>query len=122
MADRFTQQTFSGEGVGKISLDERPAKVVMGGSVAGSNLQRRLEVRNRPVQFAPSQEKIAEIVMRRVVVRGNSKRVVPEHLAVFPIRRLHKRAPAQRNDDRCRDSGAELLVATALWAVCSDSA
>src|SRR5205807_4754468 len=78
------------------------------------------------------EKKVAEIVMRRVVVSSNRKSVVPERLAVFPIRRLHKRAPAQRDDDYCRNGGAEWLVAMALvaspnlcegvWAVCSDSA
>src|SRR4029077_2144673 len=91
----------------------------MGGSVARSNLQCNLEVRNRAIQFAPSQEKIAETVMRRVGGSGHTHSVVQEQLAVFPIRRLHKRAPAQRSDDSCRDGGAEWLVATALWAVCS---
>src|SRR5437016_8650702 len=102
-------------------------------SVARANLQCRLEMRNRAVPFAALEKKVAEIVMRRVVVSGNRKSVVPECLAVFPIRRLHKRAPAQRDDDYCRNGGAEwLVVAMALvaspnlcegmWAVCSDSA
>src|SRR5258708_19444339 len=91
----------------------------MGGSVARTNLQCNLEVRNRAIQFAPLQEKISETVMRHVVVSGNSQCVVPEHLAVSPIRRLHKCAAAQRNDDSCRDGGAEWLVATALWSVSS---
>src|SRR2546428_14097940 len=79
-------------------------------SVARANLQCCLEMRNRAVPFAALAEKVAEIVMRRVVVSGNRKSVVPECLAVFPIRRLHKRAPAQRDDDYCRNDGAEWLL------------
>src|SRR4029077_19858483 len=94
VADCFTWRASSGEGVSKIILDECPAKVVMGGSVARANLQRHLEVRNRAVQLAALQEKIAEIVMCRIVVSGNSQRMVPKRLAVFPIRRLYKCAPA----------------------------
>src|SRR5207249_7984423 len=102
MADRFIQQTFSSEGIRKVILDERFAKVVMSGGVARANHQRRLEVRNRAVQFAALQEKIAEIVMCRIVVSGNRQRVVPERLAVFPVRCLNPRAQAQSADAKYR--------------------
>ena len=107
MTDRFIDEASLVENSGKTILDESATKVVIRGSGASANLQSGLEVRARAVQFAALQEKITEIVMRRVVVTRDSQRMVPEHLAIFPIRRLYKRQPAQGNDDRSRDSCAE---------------
>jgi len=48
-------------------------------------------MRNRAVPFAALEKKVAEIVMRRVVVSGNRKERGSRVSRCFSIRRLHKR-------------------------------
>ena len=49
----------------------------MGRTVVRPNLQRGLEMRNCAVQVAALQEEKAEILIRHVIVTGNSQCVVP---------------------------------------------
>ena len=94
MIDCLISATFLSEEVGEIILDERTARVVVGRTIPIANLQCRLETGNRAVNIPALQEKIAQVVMRDVIV-GYGECVVPEHLAVFPVLRLYKRTAAQ---------------------------
>src|SRR2546423_3117194 len=111
MIDCLIWATFLSQEVGEIILDERTARVVVGRTIPIANLQCRLETGNRAVNIPALQEKIAQVVMRDVIVVGYSECVVPEHLAVFPVLRLYKRTAAQRYNDYYRDRCAKRLIA-----------
>src|SRR5262249_42014625 len=104
MIDCRVPKLLSRKGVTKINLDKCRTKVVMALSILGSYIERPLKLRNSFVYFSSAQKNEAEVIVSNVILTSNSKRMVPERLAIFPIGGLTKSAHAQRHDCRCSDN------------------